>query len=309
MGGPAQPENRRGADRDGGHAAFRMTAFGEYADDDTASTTKQRDYKDATDLVVASTLTNRAGGRAGRSQEDDRNVVVTPTLRAGNFRSNSNGGTEAQMVVVANALRGSDGHDSEDGTGRQPALVIRTSQAGANGDGIAHDEAHTLDSAQSQAVVFRKSKRAASSADDESWVPDDAANTLNGFDEGDVRTTTAVVLKMREGKEGGGKGPLISNDQSLALATSGSEQTLFVPTDVRRLTTSEYAVLQGFPRWWACLEADNNGLMPDGTPYSIWTCRCPDGPQYAAYGNAVSVPVASWVGRRMSAEHAKAIAA
>ena len=31
---------------------YRMTAFGEYADDNTASTIKQRDYKDATDLVA-----------------------------------------------------------------------------------------------------------------------------------------------------------------------------------------------------------------------------------------------------------------
>ena len=29
-----------------------MVAFGEYADDDTASAMKMRDYKDATDLVV-----------------------------------------------------------------------------------------------------------------------------------------------------------------------------------------------------------------------------------------------------------------
>lgn len=32
--------------------AFRNTAFGEYADDETASTVKARDYKDATDLAV-----------------------------------------------------------------------------------------------------------------------------------------------------------------------------------------------------------------------------------------------------------------
>ena len=33
-------------------SGYRMTAFGEYADDDSASTLKQRDWKDATDLVV-----------------------------------------------------------------------------------------------------------------------------------------------------------------------------------------------------------------------------------------------------------------
>ena len=36
--------------------AFRMQAFGEYADDQTASAMKARDYKDATDLVSATTI-------------------------------------------------------------------------------------------------------------------------------------------------------------------------------------------------------------------------------------------------------------
>jgi len=34
-------------------SSFRMVAFGEYAADGTASAMKMRDYKDATDLVVA----------------------------------------------------------------------------------------------------------------------------------------------------------------------------------------------------------------------------------------------------------------
>ena len=42
-----------GADGNQGQAGFRMVAFGEYADDETASTMKARDYKDATDLAVA----------------------------------------------------------------------------------------------------------------------------------------------------------------------------------------------------------------------------------------------------------------
>lgn len=41
------------------HNAFRMTAFGEYADDETASTVKARDYKDATDLAVDQSLAVR----------------------------------------------------------------------------------------------------------------------------------------------------------------------------------------------------------------------------------------------------------
>jgi DNA (cytosine-5)-methyltransferase 1 len=36
----------------GGASGYRMTAFGQYEDDDSASTLKQRDHKDATDLVA-----------------------------------------------------------------------------------------------------------------------------------------------------------------------------------------------------------------------------------------------------------------
>ena len=49
---------------------------------------------------------------------------------------------------------------------------------------------------------------------------------MNAFDNGDVRATVLVV-RMREGKPGGGKGPLISEDRSLTLATA-NDQTLFV---------------------------------------------------------------------------------
>ena len=43
------------------------------------------------------------------------------------------------------------------------------------------------------AIPYRKSKRAQSTTDDESWVPADASNTLNNFDLGDTRTTHAIV--------------------------------------------------------------------------------------------------------------------
>ena len=51
--------------------------------------------------------------------------------------------------------------------------------------------------------------------------------TLNAFDNGDVRTTVAILVRMREGKPGGGKGPLLSEDKSLTIATN-NDQTLFI---------------------------------------------------------------------------------
>ena len=43
------------------------------------------------------------------------------------------------------------------------------------------------------AIPFRKSKRACSTTDNETWIEADASNTLNNFDLGDTRTTHAVV--------------------------------------------------------------------------------------------------------------------
>jgi len=49
------------------------------------------------------------------------------------------------------------------------------------------------DGVRDAGVPFRKSKRAQSTTDDESWVEAGEANTLNNFDLGDTRTTHAVV--------------------------------------------------------------------------------------------------------------------
>ena len=40
--------------------------------------------------------------------------------------------------------------------------------------------------------------------------------------------TSAIVMRQREGKPGGGKGPLLSENKSLTLAAAGNDQTLFV---------------------------------------------------------------------------------
>lgn len=73
---------------------------------------------------------------------------------------------------------------------------------------------------------FNKSRRAQNPDDYETWLEGGVVPTLNAFDNGDIRATTLVV-RMREGKPGGGKGPLISEDRSLTLATA-NDQTLFI---------------------------------------------------------------------------------
>lgn len=80
--------------------------------------------------------------------------------------------------------------------------------------------------------------------------------------------------KMRGGISGGGKGYLESTDKSFTLMTN---QDQYIGT--RRLTPVECERLQGFP---------------DG-----WTFGSDTG-RYRAIGNAVSVPVAEWIGKRIA---------
>lgn len=44
-------------------------------------------------------------------------------------------------------------------------------------------------------VLFRKSRRAQSKDDFETWKEDNVTNTMNTFDRGDIRCTDAVVCK------------------------------------------------------------------------------------------------------------------
>lgn len=125
-----------------------------------------------------------------------------------------------------------------------------------------------------------------------------------------------MLVRMREGKEGGGKGPLVSEDQSLTLATGNDQVLAIAPAltasndpsrspqssevtqqvaavhrasmQVRRLTPVECERLQGFP--------DGYTNIPwRGKPES------PDGPRYKALGNSWAVPCARWIGERIKA--------
>jgi DNA (cytosine-5)-methyltransferase 1 len=95
---------------------------------------------------------------------------------------------------------------------------------------------------------------------------------------GVVINDNPVLLRNREGKAGGGKGPLLSEDKSLTIATN-NDQTLFSKNVVRRLTPMECERLQGFPDGWTAGQADSV--------------------RYKQLGNAVSVPVVEWLLKRV----------
>ena len=96
--------------------------------------------------------------------------------------------------------------------------------------------------------------------------------------------SVAYTLRMREGKPGGGKGPLISEEKSLTLGAATNDQTVFQPTPptnmaVRRLTPIECERLMGWPDGWTDGQADTH--------------------RYKQCGNGVASPVATWIAQQL----------
>ena len=73
----------------------------------------------------------------------------------------------------------------------QPILSF-PSRFGSNAN-VTEDQAQSMAHSAGAPAVFRKSARAQTDQDSETWVEGDVANTLNSFDVGDVRTTHAIV--------------------------------------------------------------------------------------------------------------------
>jgi site-specific DNA-cytosine methylase len=150
-----------------------------------------------------------------------------------------------------------------------------------------------------------------------------------------------VLLTEREGKPGGGKGPLLSTDKSLSLRT-GNAQTLFTPIG---FSHTQGLSAQPSEAAWPTLRTEGNGMavaydeyndtlgnqvhhaLRAGTKQSTgvmtptmavrrltplecerlmgwpddWTAGQPDTHRYKQCGNGVASPVATWIGQQLIA--------
>jgi DNA (cytosine-5)-methyltransferase 1 len=167
---------------------------------------------------------------------------------------------------------------------------------------------------EASATHFRKSKRAQSVDDDETWVESEATNTMNVFDQGDVRATDVVVqpgeasaFSWQSGAEqlqrcqieavmiqpfaqnqlGEVRAGEVFNTINTNSNASGRNTPLVqTAMHVRRLTPVECERLQGFPDGWT-------DIRPGGKD-------TPDSPRYKALGNSMAVPVMRWIGERIA---------
>jgi len=148
-------------------------------------------------------------------------------------------------------------------------------------------------------AVFTKSKRPQTSTDDETWVANQPNPTLNAFDQGDTRTTTAIVQTGAQAVAYGLQGNMIGRqdhngpqgagishpDDPMFSLTSTDRHAVATTMAVRRLPPLECERLMGWPDGWTATKAD-------GTPQ-------PDTHRYKQCGNGIASPVAQWIAQQL----------
>lgn len=173
------------------------------------------------------------------------------------------------------------------------------------------------------AVAFRKSRRAQSNTDAETWVDDGIANTLNVFDSGDTRTTHAIVAIQGNliGRDvGGPEGIGVSMEGVMytltstdvhGVATISKEKTFsFDGLNQKASTEVHHSLRTGRDSgdFIAMEKSDSNSgmIVRRLTPLECerlqgfidnWTDNQSDAVRYKQLGNAVTVNVAEWLAK------------
>ena len=269
----------------------RMRGFGDYTDDDTASAIKARDHKDATDLIVDNPiLIDRAAFNQGTNAKYNTHISddpITPSLVAR--------GPHAVAVNEERTYRNVTG-----------ALLGRDS-FGPNHEG-ARDGKLILESTLSFDTQFGSNAN----------VFENHAPTLKASQ---AAPSVAYTLREREGKPGGGKGPLVSEEKSGTLAAGGNDQTIFQPAhttafqpgtmtrlgggvweeiaptlraEAKRGDNEPHIATTMAVRRLTPIECERLMGWPDN-----WTDGQADTHRYKQCGNGVASPVATWIAHHL----------
>ena len=281
---------------------------------------------------AAAVLFESPSGRRDTPSRREKRQSVAPTVVSGPpFSRTGNARVEADALVArmvafgeyvddgtASAMKARDYKDATDlvahafttgsiGTYRDGIGTLR-----ANGGDIGGGSENLITQSVAQPIHYRKSRRAQSTEDHETWVEDDATNTLNCFDVGDVRAVDVIAQPITFGAQMStpqtdvdlvqtlqAKNPMAVaqpvafhvdaqpdqmnfSSETTASLTCSQHAGVQMGMAVRRLTPTECERLQGFP---------------DG--YTNIKDNCPDGPRYKALGNSMAVPVMRWIGERI----------
>jgi site-specific DNA-cytosine methylase len=226
---------------------------------------------------------------------------------------------------------------------RDPSPTITSKMQGASGWAPYNEDAHLVgvqptsnDQVPAQPVAFRKSRRAQSVDDHETWVEDGITNTLNCFDVGDIRAVDVVAQPVAFDTYN----QTINQHTSQTLGSSASDVNHYgavlqpIPTSNDQVLAQPVAIgldeeqnacVDGFGTLKARMEGGGfeGSVMtpamqvrrltpvecerlqgfPDNFTRIPWKKKpaedCPDGPRYKALGNSMAVPCMRWIGERI----------
>lgn len=212
--------------------AFCQTAFGESADDETASTCCARDYKDATDLAVS--FNWQAAGNTSSTLGADEHC--TGTLQA----------SQHPAIAYSVALRGRDGGATAE-LGGDIAGALRASTGGG-------DKSHVLAYSDVSRALLGKSN-------------DSMAEDLDTY----ALSNPAIAIAgntIGRSPENGGNGTGFSIEIGYTL-TKSDQHGVMHDMQVRRLMPIECERLQGFPDNHTLIPWKNKPIedCPDGPRY------------------------------------------
>ncbi|EPU2858149.1 Dam family site-specific DNA-(adenine-N6)-methyltransferase [Escherichia coli] len=296
---------------------YRMTAFGEYADDETASTVKARDYKDATDLAVtysnvSRTLLAKSNDSMAEdletyavhgTQDPDTNHELAHTLGRNHGQENAVcygfkpgqgskaggiGWAEEQAPTLTSA---------QSGTNLAPAIAFAENSRGEirlqGGDGQITGPLSTGGGKPGQgfpAIAFSYKDHGADATVDMSPTLRAGNHDTSHANSGQPPAICIQHASIGRHDTAGPQGKGYQEDVAFTQDSRSSADVVQFGMQVRRLTPVECERLQGFP--------DNHTLIS-------WRGKaradCPDGPRYKAIGNSMAVPVMRWIGERIAA--------
>lgn len=262
-------------------SSFRQTAFGGgYEQDDKSSTLKSRDHKDATDLVVAHTLRGE-----GFDASEDGTGRGTPIVTAFNIHSQNSEAMKspgpskaAFQTTVARALDSQGFTSSQGGTVALGPTIAFPQNMSATQCASTEEVSPVLQEKNPTAICFSSKDRGADAGE--------LAPTLRAgvHDKSHENGGCPPAVAFTERSRADGRNFECQEDVSYALTNPGSggrthSRQIATHSSVRRLTPTECERLQGFP---------------DG-----YTVGQSDSARYRQLGNAVAVPVAAWIARRL----------
>ena len=200
-----------------------------------------------------------AGGAQGSSGDEGGGVRA--------YGGNRTGGP----IDVATALNAHGGPHGRQDFESETFLLAPTLRVGGREQGAGSSYDNT------PVVAYRKAQKAHDPDDCERWEEAEQTETLAGH--GTTTGEIALAYDMQNDRTGELCGTLQGEAQR-----TGNRGYGVLDTIPRRLQPIECERLQGFPDDWT-------RYADDGTEIK-------DGPRYRMLGNAVSVPVAEWIGRR-----------